>query len=143
MKTYLSKFAIIIICIISLNISGNSQPPYDIRAYGYLDIIDPNYSTLANYNVYAWLEVLSVGSIPYPSNPFLSGVDKGYHDSGSFLWWYNVDPPDPEPMYPFRIMLVAIRISPYAVSKAGYSDWGGYEDLDDPWSPDPIDLVFE
>lgn len=140
MKTSLLKLGLLTFCLTGFSVSGHSQ--YNIHARGNLEIIDPNYSTTNNYYVFAWLEIIDNGSIAHNPNPFIGPVSKGYQNSGD-LYWYDVYPPDPEPLYPFRIKLVAVRISPYAVSKAGYSDWGGPYDLDDPWSPDPIELEFD
>ena len=123
MKTSFLKLSLLTICLTGFIVSGHSQ--YNIHAQGYFTIVDPGYSS-ATYDDYAWIEVIDNGSVACtnPGNPFVSDVRKDYQLSPD-LYFYPVYPPNPEPMYPFRIKLLAVRQSPYAVSKYGYSYWAG------------------
>ena len=130
MKKILFKLALLTICLTGFIASGNSQ--ITINADGYYEIKDPGYSG-ATYSVYAWVEVIEDGLYPCtnPGNPFISNATEGYHWS-NYLQFGQVYPPNPEPMYPYRIKLVAVRNNPYGVSKAGYSDWASQYGLS-PW----------
>jgi len=139
MKTFLFKYTLLAICLIGFAIKISA---ITITAYGNYSIYDPGSS--ATYNGYAYIEVKD-NSPPFypctnPGNPFAQNVYAGGPYSSGSLDFANVTVPNPEPMYPYRVVLIAIR-STDSEQRRAYSNWAGQYGLQ-PWTPNPIILDF-
>jgi len=143
MKKILFNLVLLTICLTGLAITTKAAL-INIYAYGKYEIYDPEYSGIT-YDVYAYIQVVGSSTLypcSVPGNPFAQGKYEGIeYDSGD-LYFYNIPEQEPpQPMYPYRVWLRAVRNSPYSGEAWRASDWAGQYGLQ-PWAPSPITIEF-